>query len=455
MNDVSRRLGTFLLGLAFSSVPIDIGAQNGSGREHPESTTLFLSGDVMTGRGIDQIFKATAPPRLYEPYVRDAREYLQIAERKSGSIPRNVGPEYIWGDALGDIRSADLRVINLETSITDRGEPWPGKGIHYRMHPANTRILTAAAFDCAVLANNHVLDWGYAGLADTVVALRGAGIAVAGAGSDHAAASYPAVLTIPGTGGAERRSQNGADTNVAEQRSRKSSRTDVEAERSRRLLVFGIGYQSSGIPAEWNAGPSMAGVNFATGSTADAVYEISSLVGRESRSGDIVLVSVHWGGNWGYEIPDRQIELAHALIDEGGVDIVHGHSSHHPKAIEVYRGRLILYGCGDFINDYEGISGHESYRTEIALGYFPEINGDGTLRSLQVQPYIINRFRLNACEREDAEWIARRLTRISKQFGTQVVVAEDERLNVRDHRDDNERRRNHSESCSFNLRIEW
>ena len=45
---------------------------------------------------------------------------------------------------------------------------WPEKGIHYRMHPANMRCLTAAQIDCCVLANNHVLDWGYAGLAETL-----------------------------------------------------------------------------------------------------------------------------------------------------------------------------------------------------------------------------------------------------------------------------------------------
>ena len=49
-----------------------------------------------------------------------------------------------------------------------------------------------------------------------------------------------------------------------------------------------------------------------------------------------------------------QIRFAHRLID-AGVDVVHGHSSHHPRPIEVYRGKLILYGCGDTIDDYEGI----------------------------------------------------------------------------------------------------
>jgi poly-gamma-glutamate capsule biosynthesis protein CapA/YwtB (metallophosphatase superfamily) len=62
------------------------------------------------------------------------------------------------------------------------------------------------------------------------------------------------------------------------------------------------------------------------------------------------------------------------LINEAGVDIVHGHSSHHPKGIEVYKNRPILYGCGDFLNDYEGISGYQEYRDDLTLMYFPRMD---------------------------------------------------------------------------------
>jgi poly-gamma-glutamate synthesis protein (capsule biosynthesis protein) len=68
-------------------------------------------------------------------------------------------------------------------------------------------------------------------------------------------------------------------------------------------------------------------------------------------------------------VPAEQREFAHCLIDDGGVDIVHGHSSHHPKAIEIRRGKGIIYGCGDFLNDYEGIGGYEHYRPWLALMY--------------------------------------------------------------------------------------
>lgn len=72
----------------------------------------------------------------------------------------------------------DVKVINLETSITAGGDPWPNKGIHYRMHPRNVEVIQSAGVDCCILANNHVMDWGHAGLNDTLKTLTAAGIKV-------------------------------------------------------------------------------------------------------------------------------------------------------------------------------------------------------------------------------------------------------------------------------------
>ncbi|MGH7710626.1 MAG: CapA family protein, partial [Gemmatimonadaceae bacterium] len=98
-----------------------------------QAVTLFLSGDVMTGRGVDQIFAQSNAPHLREPYIRDARDYVELAEQANGPIPRPVDPAYIWGDALGelDLVAPDARIINLETTITASDDFWPGKSIHY------------------------------------------------------------------------------------------------------------------------------------------------------------------------------------------------------------------------------------------------------------------------------------------------------------------------------------
>ena len=119
---------------------------------------LFLCGDVMTGRAIDQILPHPGNPQLHEPYIRDAHDYVRLAEPTNGPVKRPVQFDYPWGDALAELERVmpDVRVINLETAITvsDRYRP---KGINYRMHPENIGCLMAAGVDCCALANNHVL----------------------------------------------------------------------------------------------------------------------------------------------------------------------------------------------------------------------------------------------------------------------------------------------------------
>ena len=104
-------------------------------REESASVTLFLCGDVMTGRGIDQILPHPGKPDLYESYMRSALGYVQIAEQATGSIRRPVDYPYIWGDALTVLEHVrpQARIINLETAVTASGDAWPGKDIHYRM----------------------------------------------------------------------------------------------------------------------------------------------------------------------------------------------------------------------------------------------------------------------------------------------------------------------------------
>ena len=141
---------------------------------------------------------------------------------------------------------------------------------------------------------------------------------------------------------------------------------------------------------------------------------------------------MHWGGNWGYRIPDEQQEFAHWLIDEAGVDVVHGHSSHHVKGIEIYKGKLILYGCGDFLNDYEGISGHEAYRGDLTVMYFVRIDAsNGTLASLVMTPLQLKRFRLNYASADDALWVKKVLDREGKKFGNGVELRSDNSLMLR------------------------
>ncbi|HEY2982551.1 MAG TPA: CapA family protein, partial [Jatrophihabitantaceae bacterium] len=162
--------------------------------------SLFLCGDVMLGRGVDQILPHPGDPALRERCVRDARRYVELAESVNGEIPGPVDFAWPWGDALPTLNDAapDLRLINLETSITRADDFASGKAVHYRMSPDNVPCLARLAPDICALANNHVLDFGRQGLADTLDALRDADLRAVGAGRDERGAREPALVPIPG-----------------------------------------------------------------------------------------------------------------------------------------------------------------------------------------------------------------------------------------------------------------
>src|SRR5262245_56259372 len=272
-------------------------------------TTLFLCGDVMPGRGIDQILPHPGDPELREASADDARTYVRLAERASGPIPGPVGFCWPWGDALQvlDDLAPDVRVINLETSITRSGDFAPGKPAHYRMSPANLPCVAAIRPDACALANNHVLDFGHAGLTETLAALAAAGLPTAGAGRDAAQARQPVAIALRGGG---------------------------------RAVIFSCGTSSSGIPARWAATGPRPGVDFLPDLGEAAADNVIARVRAARQPGDIAVVSIHWGSNWGYGVDRDQVRFARRLID-GGVDLIHGHSSHHPRPVEIYRGKLI------------------------------------------------------------------------------------------------------------------
>jgi poly-gamma-glutamate capsule biosynthesis protein CapA/YwtB (metallophosphatase superfamily) len=364
-----------------------------------DSATVFLAGDVMTGRGVDQILPHPGDSRLRETYVKDAGAYVDLAERINGPIPRPVGFDWPWGDALAVLDEArpSARVINLETSITTSDDVAYGKAVHYRMAPGNVGCLTAARPDVCVLANNHVLDFGPPGLAETLDTLAGAGLATAGAGGDADAASRPAILTAPGGG---------------------------------RVIVVSCGTISSGIPMAWAATGDRPGVDLLPDLSTVTAERVVDRVRQVKRPGDLAIASIHWGANWGYEVPDAHIGFAHDLVDRG-VDVVHGHSSHHPCPIEIYRGKLILYSCGDLINDYEGIGGYEAYRDDLRLLYLASLDrGTGELRHLRMVPVQARQMRLHHASGEDAEHLRSVLERTSRRFGSRIRLGNDSALHV-------------------------
>jgi len=362
--------------------------------------TIFMCGDVMTGRGIDQVLPRPSDPLIHEPYMRSAGGYVELAEKANGPIQQPVSFSYIWGDALEELErvAPDLRMVNLETSVTKSNDYWKGKGINYRMHPENIPCITAAKIDYCSLANNHILDWGYSGLIETLVTLKKVNVKNSGAGQNIKEAETPAVMELEGKG---------------------------------RVIVISFGSETSGIPLSWAASEDKPGVNLLKDLSGKTVQYIKERVQEVKQQGDIVVVSVHWGGNWGYNIPREQIDFAHKLIDNAGVDVIHGHSSHHVKGMEIYKDKPIIYGCGDFLNDYEGIGGYENFRGDLALMYFLTVDPlAGKLVHLQMTPMQIKHFKANRASRAEALWLRDTLNREGKKFGTRAELKKDNTLTL-------------------------
>lgn len=229
---------------------------------------------------------------------------------------RKERPEYPWGDVLSLVKGADLRVCNLECVLSDRGTPWSltPKAFHFCSDEKNVESLKAAGIDLVSLANNHVLDYQEEALFRMLALLDREHIVHAGAGKTQKEAIRPALLNV-----------RGAKVGFL-------AATDNEE--------------------EWEAGEQTPGIFYVPIEKGTRQSDLLFHEVRQMREKvELLIVSLHWGPNWGRIPPSEQTPFAHALIEEG-VDIVFGHSGHVFRGIELYRGRPILYCAGDFIDDY-------------------------------------------------------------------------------------------------------
>lgn len=298
--------------------------------------------------------------------------------RQVNQVLAHASPEFPWGDTLPLFQAADFRICNLECVISDLGRPWstPPKVFHFRSDARNVAVLKAAGIDAVSIANNHTLDYEYDALFEMLKVLDNPGIGHAGAGANFADAARP---TIHECGG----------------------------------LQVGLMAFSNNEP-DWESSSDRPGIFYVPIDINDRrAIRLFELVRLGKKSVNYLIVSAHWGPNWGRRPESHHVPFAHALID-AGADIVFGHSGHVFQGIEIYQNRPILYCTGDFIDDY---AVDEIDRNDQSFIFRVETEGNRT-RRLRLHPTLISGYRAVRADPASAEQMAGIMQALCHEFGT-------------------------------------
>ena len=290
--------------------------------------------------------------------------------------------EYPWGNILPILEKADLRLCNLECVLSDKGLPvmHPPKMFHFRSDEKNVETVLKGHIDIVSLANNHVLDYGKASCREMMQLLDRKGIRHAGAGVNRSFACTPAFFT------------------------HKTNRVAFLA--------------CTDNEPHWAATDSEVGVYYVPIDVKDErAKSLFMQVHALHETGALVIVSLHWGPNWGYLPPLEHPPFAHALID-AGADIVFGHSGHVFRGIEIYKHRPILYCAGDFIDDY---AIDEVERNDESFLFIVETRKEKIERIL-LYPTLIQQFQAVHAFTERREAILSQMKLLSLAFGTKMTI---------------------------------
>ncbi len=297
-------------------------------------------------------------------------------------------PEFPWGNTLPILAKANCRFTNLECVMADVGRPWAvtPKVFHFRTDAKNVAVLKAAKINAVSLANNHSLDFEYEALFQMLELLKKAKIAFVGAGADLEAATTPAILKV--------------------------GREKIG------FLAF-----TDNEPA-WEAGLKIPGVFYVPMESNDLrAKNLFHLIEETKKKVDFLIVSAHWGPNWGYAPPPEQPGFAHALI-ERGADLIFGHSSHVFRGIEIYQDKPILYSTGNFIDDY---AVDEIERNDESFIFLVTVEKN-QVSQISLYPTLIENFQARLATGNEAENIALKMQTLCAEMQTPAEWQEKEKL---------------------------
>ncbi|KAJ3035210.1 hypothetical protein HDV00_004247 [Rhizophlyctis rosea] len=303
--------------------------------------------------------------------------------------------ENLWKGVRSLLAGSDAILMNLETSATTHPSKWPNKTFNYRMHPCNLQALKSLSVAYCSLANNHILDFGVEGLLDTVESLERMGIAFAGAGRTHQQAVQPTCLQLP---------------------------LPHSPTFPKHTLTL---YSATDHPASWSHIPSL---HYIPTNPPPPTPHITNILtaSHPTTQPNTTIFSFHWGPIYTWRPSTNIQSLAHTLISSG-VDIIHGHSSHHVQGVEFYQDGVILYGCGDFIDDYAVDAEYRNdlgcvWRVVVEPGQ--GVGGRSKVMRVEAVPTVIKGFRVYEAGvgGSDWRWVVEKVRGLSGEFGTKSRV---------------------------------
>jgi len=306
---------------------------------------IGLAGDVMIGRGVD--------------YVLSRKDY-----------------SYVWGNVLPALRTTDLNIVNLETTLTNSNKK-VFKTFNFKATPDKIKSLTEARITIVNLANNHILDFSEEGLAETIQTLNASGIKFVGAGKNVREAAKPVIIL------------------------------------KNNISIGVLGYTDN--EPGWKAGAFTGGVNYINIYSKNDRNKVLLSIEQLQKETNIVIVSIHWGPNM-KEAPDKHlIDFAHEMTQHGA-DIIHGHSAHNFQGIEIYDQKLIFYDTGDFVDDYVV---DPELKNDHSFFYLVELDKRGIIKAGLI-PVLISNCQVNLATEEDYKWSLQRMQYLSAKFKTTV-----------------------------------
>ncbi len=297
---------------------------------------------------------------------------IMLASGVGEAINKN-GPDYPWLQVRNVLLDDDVSIGNLECAVgQDKHKAVPDKQYTFIASPRALAGAREAGMDVLTLANNHILDFGTGALQETLAWLDNYKFHYTGAGNNAGEAFKPVIIKKDGI-------------NVG-------------------ILAFTYVFPQGW----WVAGEKRPGV--ASGYDYALVKET---VRKVSSQTDFTVISLHWGEELAEKPSEKQVKLAHDLVN-WGADLIYGHHPHVLQGLELYEGKIIAYSVGNFIFTLSrDLQGRQSVILQVDLN-------NGGITGARVIPTWIEYGQTNIATEKKASAVIKRLQSLSQSFGTEI-----------------------------------